>query len=64
MDMPQYYQYEVKAAKNGESAEILAHGDLDGDGQTSLFKVAMHVDRKNGNVLVVDPNVAETDPDE
>lgn len=64
MDMPQYYQYEVKAAKNGESAEIIARGDLDGDGQPSQFKLALHVDRKNGNVLVVDPSLAESDPDE
>ena len=27
MSVPQYYQYEVKAAKDGESAEIIARGD-------------------------------------
>jgi hypothetical protein len=64
MDVPQYYQYEVHAAKNGESAEILARGDLDGDGQTSLFKLTVHVDRAHGDVLVIDPSIAETDPEE
>jgi hypothetical protein len=64
MDAPQYYQYEVRAAKNGESAEIIARGDLDGDGQTSQFKLALHVDRAHGNVLVVDPSIAESNPDE
>jgi hypothetical protein len=64
MDMPQYYQYEVRAAKNGESAEIVARGDLDGDGQMSQFKVTLHVDRARGSALVVDPSIAETDPEE
>jgi hypothetical protein len=63
MDRPQYYQYEVRAAKNGESAEIIARGDLDGDGQTSQFKLSMHVDRARG-ALVIDPSIAETDPEE
>jgi hypothetical protein len=64
MDAPQYYQYEVVAAKNGESAEIVARGDLDGDGQTSQFKLTLRVDRARGNVLVVEPNIAESDPEE
>jgi hypothetical protein len=64
MDAPQYYQYEVKAAKDGESAEIIARGDLDGDGQPSQFKVGLHVDRKKGDVLVIDPSIAESDPNE
>ena len=28
MDQPQYYQYEVRAAKDGESADVIARGDL------------------------------------
>jgi hypothetical protein len=64
MDQPQYYQYEVRAAKNGESAEILARGDLDGDGKTSLFKVQVHIDRAKGDAFVVAPNIEETDPEE
>ena len=64
MDMPQFYQYEVRAAKNGESAEIIARGDLNGDGKPSLFKVGLHVDRAHGDQLVIDPSIAETDPEE
>lgn len=60
---PQHYQYEIIAAKDGESAEIVARGDLDGDGRTSLFKVVVKVDRAK-DVLVVAPTISETDPDE
>lgn len=63
MTMPQRYQYEIIAAKDGESAEIVARGDLNGDGRTSLFKVAVKVDRVK-DVLVVAPTISETDPDE
>lgn len=64
MDMPQYYQYEVKAAPNGESAEIFARGDLDGDGKPSVFKLSLRVDRKAGSALSVGPTIDETDPDD
>ncbi len=60
---PQYFQYEVRAAKDGESADVLARGDLNGDGKTSLFKVTVKLDRKN-DALVIVPKVEETDPDE
>jgi hypothetical protein len=63
MTMPHRYQYEILAAKDGESAEIVARGDLDGDGRTSLFKIAVKVDRAK-DVLVVAPTISETDPDE
>jgi hypothetical protein len=63
MTSPQRYQYEIIAAKDGESAEIVARGDLNGDGRTSLFKVAVKVDRAK-DVLVVAPTISETDPDE
>lgn len=63
MTQPQRYQYEIIAAKDGESAEIVARGDLDGDGRTSLFKVTVKVDRAK-DVLVVAPTISETDPDE
>jgi hypothetical protein len=63
MTMPQRFQYEIIAAKDGESAEIVARGDLNGDGRTSLFKVMVKVDRAK-DVLVVAPTISETDPDE
>lgn len=63
MTTPQRYQYEIIASKDGESAEIVARGDLDGDGRTSLFKVAVKVDRAK-DALVVAPTISETDPDE
>ena len=63
MAAPQRYQYEIIAAKDGESAEIVARGDLNGDGKTSLFKVAVKVDRAK-DVLVVAPTIFENDPDE
>ncbi|MDB4997927.1 MAG: hypothetical protein JWM74_5359 [Myxococcaceae bacterium] len=63
MTAPQYFQYEIVAAKDGESAEIIARGDLNGDGKTSLFKLPIKVDRAT-NTLRVSPSIAETDPDE
>jgi hypothetical protein len=64
MDEPQYYQYEVKAAPNGESADIIARGDLDGNGKTSLFRLGIRVDRSSGSSLVIAPSMEETNPDE
>lgn len=63
MGSPQYYQYEVKAAKDGESAEVLARGDLNGDGKTSLFKLVVKVKRPD-NRLVTSPPIEEKDPEE
>lgn len=51
---PQYYQYEVMAAKDGKTAEILARGDLDGDGKTSLFRLKIALDAKTGVLTAVD----------
>jgi len=62
MDMAQYYQYEVRAAKDGRSASIIARGDLDGDGKTSLFEHKMKVGP--GRSLEFDPTVIETNPSE
>ncbi len=63
MTVPQYYQYEIKAAKDGESAEIIARGDLNGDGKTSQFKLLIKVDRSNDS-LRISPSIQETEPDE
>ncbi len=42
----QYFQYEVVAAKDGKSAEILARGDLDGNGKSSLYRLKVLLDPK------------------
>ena len=59
----QHYQYEVHAAADGESADVIAHGDLDGDGKLSTFTLAIHIDRK-AKALVVAPAPVTNDPDE
>lgn len=61
MDAPQYYQYEVKAAADGQSCVVVARGDLNGDGKTSRFELTI---RKKGDRLVIDPMIKETDPEE
>lgn len=63
MSDPQYFQYEVKAAKDGLSADIIAHGDLNGDGKSSTFTLRLKVDPKT-NVLGIAPAIDEIDPDE
>ncbi len=60
MDMPQYYQYEVRAAKDGRSATIIARGDLDGDGKTSLFELTFRIGP--GGSLDFAPSITETSP--
>lgn len=57
-------EYEVKAAKDGESAEIIARGDLNGDGKTSRFKLLVKIDRAKQNELFVSPTIEATDPQE
>ena len=63
MEEPQYYQYEVRATSGGTAVEILARGDLNGDGKTSLFKLQLNVDPKS-RVLAVASSLEETDPTE
>lgn len=63
MAAPQYYQYEIRAAKDGESADVVARGDLNGDGKTSLFKTTLKIDRKT-QTLVIPPKIDEENPDE
>lgn len=53
------YQYEIKAAKDGMSAEITARGDLNGDGKTSLFRVQVKLE---DGKLGIDPDVEEVAP--
>jgi len=63
MDQPIYYQYEVRAAKDGESAEVIARGDLNGDGKTSSFVITIKVKKDKDRTLEISP-IVETDPDE
>jgi hypothetical protein len=56
---PQYYQYQVTAAKDGKTAEILARGDLNGDGKTSLFRLKISLDPKTGEISAVDHSEEE-----
>jgi hypothetical protein len=57
---PQYFQYEVVAAKDGKTAEIIARGDLDGNGKASLFRLKIELDPKTGEIKAVGHN--EEDP--
>jgi type IV pilus assembly protein PilA len=63
MDQPQYYQYEVRAAKDGESADVIARGDLNGDGKTSSFVITIKVKKDKDRTLEIG-QLVETDPDE
>jgi hypothetical protein len=63
MDAPQYYQYEVRASKDGGTADIIARGDLDADGKDSEFKLHLTVDRAR-DMLVIAPSLEEKDPDD
>jgi type IV pilus assembly protein PilA len=63
MGEPQYYQYEVKAAKDGLGADIIARGDLNGDGKASFFRIQAVVDKASGGLLI-SPNIEEQDPEE
>ena len=60
---PQYFQYEVAASKDGKRADVIARGDLNGDGKTSLYKLALRVDPKDGAIHVA-PEFEEVDPEE
>lgn len=60
---PSAYQYEIKAAPDGQSCDIIGRGDLNGDGKASTFKLHIRVD-KSSKQLMVEPKLEETDPDE
>jgi len=51
---PQYFQYEVVAAKDGKSAEIIARGDLDGDGELSETRLTIELDPKTSQLTAKD----------
>lgn len=46
MTMPMYYSYEVSVAKDGKTATVRAHGDLDGDGKLSTIEQTLTIDKK------------------
>jgi len=62
LDQPQYFQYSVVAARDGQHADVIGRGDLDGNGRSSLFKLGLAVDSKRG-FLIVSP-IEEMDPEE
>jgi hypothetical protein len=47
LSAPQRFQYEVVAAKDGKSAQIVARGDLNGDGQPSERRLTVELDPKS-----------------
>jgi type IV pilus assembly protein PilA len=55
MDMPVYYSYEIVTSKDGRTATVRAHGDLDGDGKLSTIERTLTLG-KDGTV-VMDPKL-------
>jgi hypothetical protein len=64
MSEPQRFQYEVKLDKTGKHAQVIARGDLNGDGKTSTFRLLVDVPPGKDAGLQVSPHIEETDPDE
>ncbi len=69
IDQPQYYSYSYTAngtgAKAGESIDIIANGNLDGNQVTSEFLMHGEIVTANGqNQLVWAPKAQETNPEE
>jgi len=63
LDHPQYFQYQVVAAKDGNHADVIGQGDLNGDGKSSSFKLTLTVDPEDG-ILKLSPQIEEKDPQE
>jgi hypothetical protein len=63
IDSPQRYQYEVRASDDGNSADIFARGDLDGNGKQSELRLHLTVDREHES-LTIAPKIEERDPEE
>jgi hypothetical protein len=69
VDQPQYYQYGYSitgpGTTAGDTVNIVALGDLDGNGTTSLFAMQGQIATQSGATsLVWAPKVAETNPEE
>ena len=58
---PQYFQYRADAARDGKSAEIIAQGDLNADGQKSRYSLAIQFDPIT-HELSVASDIDEQDP--
>jgi hypothetical protein len=58
----QEYQYEIVAAPDGKSAQIIARGDLNGDGKASTYVQTLKLNASGG--VETAPNIAETNPGE
>jgi type IV pilus assembly protein PilA len=61
LEMPQYYSYMYNATNSGTGMDATAMGDLDGDGVFSKFLLTGQV---QGNALVINPKLTETNPEE
>ena len=62
---PQYYQYDYKSTGSGSpgsSFRAIGQGDLDGDGDLSSFVLEGRV--APGGLMVLSPNLVETEPEE
>lgn len=57
-----HFQFEIIAAKDGQTADIVAHGDLDGDGKVSTFTRHVRIDKSSKQLMIED--IVATDPDE
>ncbi len=45
MEMPMYYSYEIITSKDGRSATVRAHGDLDGNGKLSTIELTLTLNK-------------------
>jgi hypothetical protein len=46
MTEPQYFRYSIVTAPDKKHAVVRAEGDLNGDGKTSLYEMALEIDKK------------------
>jgi type II secretory pathway pseudopilin PulG len=62
---PQYFLYSFESQGSGTQAKAsaVAHGDLDGDGLMSTYRLGLSVDHATGKARV-DKEIEKTDPEE
>jgi hypothetical protein len=56
---PVFYSYQFVTARDGKSVEVIAAGDLDGDGKQSKYSVKVSMDGKEPRI---DPELVRQDP--
>lgn len=56
---PVFYSYEFVTAPGGKSVEVIAHGDLDGDGKESRYSVSVTMQGKEPRIS---PDLDRQDP--